>query len=180
MHNASVMYRENNQGLIDFEKWSALLPEKPARIIDVGCGNGKLCKKLSEMGHKVTGLDIVPGPYDRDGYDFVKHDLALGILPFEDDTFDLCLSFDVLEHLHQKWSYQVIWDMLRISREAILTIACEGGPPLHLTVKSPGWWLNRALQARLDANWRVLKVWKRNSKLPVILLHGKREEGETK
>jgi len=140
MHNASVDYRNNNQGIIRLQHWIGSLREKPASILEVGCGNGKLCNLLVDMGYDVTGLDIVPGPYDRIAYQFVKHDIGLGFLPFKDKEFDYCLSFDVLEHLEKKWIEHHIWDMLRVSKYLIGTVACFGKAPLHLTVQEPGYW----------------------------------------
>lgn len=141
-HNTLPGYRNNNQGIIRLRYWLSSLKEPPLSILEVGCGNGKLCKLLTGMGYDVTGLDIVPGPYsyDRDGYNFVEHDIARGRLPFTDNEFDCCLSFDVLEHLPRKWIEEHVWDMLRVSGAIIGTVACYERTPLHLTVKEHGWW----------------------------------------
>jgi len=141
MHNALPGYRQNNQGIIRLKSWLGKLKERPASILEVGCGNGKLCKLLSDMGYDVTGLDIVYGPYDRQGYEFVLHDIGLGRLPFEDKTFDYCLSFDVLEHLQSKWVEEHIWDMMRVSNQIIGTVACFERTFLHLTVREPEYWM---------------------------------------
>ncbi|WP_240375473.1 class I SAM-dependent methyltransferase [Bacillus piscicola] len=34
--------------------------EKSLRILDIGCGFGVTCIRLSELGHQVTGIDITP------------------------------------------------------------------------------------------------------------------------
>lgn len=140
MHHTLAGYRYNNQGIIRLPFWILSLKAKPASILEVGCGNGKLCKFLVDMGYDVTGLDIVPGSYDRDGYAFVQHDIQLGYLPFTDKEFDCCLSFDVLEHLDRKWVEHHIWDMLRVSDQIIGTAACFERTPLHITVEEPEWW----------------------------------------
>lgn len=139
MHNALPAYRNYNQGISRLPFWILSLKHKPASILDVGCGNGKLCKLLVDMGYDVTGLDIVHGPYERE-YPFIIHDITLGFLPFTDKEFDCCLSFDVLEHLPRKWVEQHIWDMLRVSDQIIGTAACFERKHLHLTVKEPEWW----------------------------------------
>lgn len=141
MHNTLPGYRYHNQGIKRLAFWILSLKAKPASILEVGCGNGILCKFLVDMGYDVTGLDIVPGSYDRAGYNFVQHDITLGFLPFTDNEFDCCLSFDVLEHLPRKWVEHHIWDMLRVSNSIIGTAACFERAPLHLTVKEPEYWM---------------------------------------
>jgi SAM-dependent methyltransferase len=142
MHNTFDDYRGKNWGLVTLPQWLNRL-KRPASILEVGCGNGKLCKLLSDLGYDVTGLDLVPGSYDRDGYNFVKHDITLSYLPFKDNEFDYCLSFDVLEHLPTKWVEQSIWDMFRVANSIVVSVACYGNEPLHLTVRPPEWWVEK-------------------------------------
>lgn len=149
MHNTFTSYRQNNWGVKTLVRWLGYLNNAPSSILEVGCGNGKLCKLLADMGYDVTGLDIVPGPYDRDGYDFVKHDMTKGRLPFEDKTFDYCLAFDVLEHLPQKWIEESLWDMFRVAHNVIILIPgnhelkYELKRRLHLTVRPADWWIEK-------------------------------------
>lgn len=142
MHHADVKYRTKNHGTLRLSYWIHLL-KRPASVLELGCGNGKLCQLLSDMGYDATGLDIVDGPYNRDGYNFVKHDITLGRLPFKDDEFDYCVSFDVLEHFPPKWIEEVIWDIFRVSRNVVLGVSCCRRGILHLTVKTPEWWLEK-------------------------------------
>lgn len=143
MHTANKRYRLNNHGIIRLRYWIHVL-RKPASILEVGCGNGKLCELLAYWGNDVTGLDITEGPYDRKGYKFIKHDITLGRLPFADDEFDFCLSFDVLEHLPQHWIEEVIWDIFRVSSNVVLGVSCcKRSGFLHLTVQPPEWWLEK-------------------------------------
>jgi SAM-dependent methyltransferase len=48
-----------------FEEWLAIEQEAMAyargRVLDVGCGPGRVCLYLQEQGHDVTGIDISPG-----------------------------------------------------------------------------------------------------------------------
>jgi ubiquinone/menaquinone biosynthesis C-methylase UbiE len=44
--------------------WAAMLlplmPDPPARIVDLGCGTGSLAVLLAQAGHEVTGIDSSP------------------------------------------------------------------------------------------------------------------------
>lgn len=70
-----------------------------ARIVDLGCGSGRLLDSLARRG-QVSALDMNP-----DSVEIAKsrghEDVQVGkveALPWEDDTFDLLTSLDVLEH----------------------------------------------------------------------------------
>jgi glycosyltransferase involved in cell wall biosynthesis len=80
---------------------SKLLKSKPpSKILDLGCSSGLLAERLVEMGHHVTGVDVVEiaGVAERTNH-FVKADLNDGI-PIEVGAgFDIVLAADVFEHL---------------------------------------------------------------------------------
>ncbi|MGH9081414.1 MAG: glycosyltransferase, partial [Acidimicrobiales bacterium] len=72
----------------------------PSKVLDLGCSGGRLAKRLREMGHHVTGVDVneIAGVYERTDA-FFRADLNDGI-PFEVGSgFDVVLGADVLEHL---------------------------------------------------------------------------------
>jgi glycosyltransferase involved in cell wall biosynthesis len=78
-----------------------LTEQKPKRILDLGCSNGRLGELLRLAGHTVVGVDAVKLDGVGDRLDeFVEADLNLGI-PYEAGTgFDVVLGADVLEHLN--------------------------------------------------------------------------------
>jgi 2-polyprenyl-3-methyl-5-hydroxy-6-metoxy-1,4-benzoquinol methylase len=45
-----------NQAIVN-----AVIAVKPASVLDIGCGEGWLAKKLYDQGIRVSGIDIVPG-----------------------------------------------------------------------------------------------------------------------
>jgi SAM-dependent methyltransferase len=80
---------------------STLLKSRPAsRILDLGCSSGLLAERLQEMGHEVTGVDMVEiaGVGERTTA-FFQADLNEGIPPEVGSEFDIVLAADVLEHL---------------------------------------------------------------------------------
>jgi len=104
------------------------LPE-PARILDAGCGSGRNMVELSRLG-TVTGVELsatsVALARERD----VGEVIAGSVLemPFADDSFDLAVSLDVIEHLE---------DHLAALRELRRTVAPGGA--LLITVPAYQW-----------------------------------------
>ena len=173
MHNSHLGYMHRNQGVAVMCDWLHLLKDKnnsihnpwtdtPISIIEVGCGNGMLCDLLGRMSFDVTGIDIFDGHmYDRTRYKFLEHDMTVTPYPYEDNQFDYCVSFDVLEHLYEKNIDATLSEMARISRNMIIKVASSGTPPLHLTVKSPGWWLEKLIKNCPDFSWSLVRNYER-------------------
>jgi SAM-dependent methyltransferase len=83
---------------IDFLTRTGLLQE-PRRVLEIGCGQGRLLQILHDAGHIAAGIDLAQEALDRcpSGLD-VR--VAEGTqLPFGAAAFDLVLSFDVFEHI---------------------------------------------------------------------------------
>jgi SAM-dependent methyltransferase len=77
---------------------SRLLPpaSEGKRIVLIGCGDGGERPHLASLGFEMVGLDISPSP----GTDLVADAHQL---PLKDESFDVALSMQVLEHLHSPW-----------------------------------------------------------------------------
>lgn len=81
------------------------LIEKPKNVCDVGCGNGVFTYFLKGVsGCKITGVDGSAYALQKAstlGFDSLFHvkDFSSDCLPFEDNSFDLVINKDVLEHL---------------------------------------------------------------------------------
>lgn len=83
------------------------LPRERARILDVGCGRGALARRLSELGHRVSGVEPDPecvrvaraSGVDAHAASFPSGDLsALGALRFDALVFSRTLHhIDPLE-----------------------------------------------------------------------------------
>ena len=175
MHYSSPGYRKNNQGLAVLCDWLHLLryedgtvhepwSKRPKiSVIEIGCGNGKLCNLLSSLTFDVTGIDIVDGPYERKGYKFKTLDFANAMsspkVNWTKEEFDYCISFDVLEHISEKDVSYALTNMGHIAKNIILKVACSGEPPLHLCVKSVGWWLNQLTIYLPNFSWEIVRLY---------------------
>ncbi len=70
------------------------------RVLDLGCAEGYLARRLTAMGYKVVGIDR-PGQMlneASEGLTLVEADLDLG-MPNVPGRFDFVLCADILEHL---------------------------------------------------------------------------------
>ena len=77
--------------------------DRGARILEIGSIPGQFTAMLKQLGFSVQGVDLDPGRVD--GF-WQKHDLPVEKvdieqqkLPFPDDTYDVAIFAEVLEHL---------------------------------------------------------------------------------
>ena len=76
-----------------------LLPEPPKRVLEVGCGEGRVSRDLRSRGFDPVGIDISPTlvrlaqEADVDG-SYLLADAAS--LPFDDDEFGLVVAYNTL------------------------------------------------------------------------------------
>jgi ubiquinone/menaquinone biosynthesis C-methylase UbiE len=96
---AAERYEPFTRALLD------LIPPSPARVVDLGCGEGVFARELAARGFTVTGVDVAPAAVrhaaeaDPDGT-YVIGDMCA--LPFDDGSFDLAvarISFQDVENL---------------------------------------------------------------------------------
>ncbi len=83
----------------------SVLAHKPQRILDIGCGNGYLCRLLTDAGVDCIGIEPAP-----EGLELAKKLVPEGKFYvrscYEDPTtsdlgkFDLIVSTEVIEHLY--------------------------------------------------------------------------------
>ncbi|HED64073.1 MAG TPA: class I SAM-dependent methyltransferase [Planctomycetes bacterium] len=91
-----------------------LAGERPARVLDLGCGNGGFLPGLAEIADRVFPSDIsaeslvhcadrgFPGGVVSSGY----------ALPYADESFDLVCMFDAIEHIED--DQRVLREVARI------------------------------------------------------------------
>jgi SAM-dependent methyltransferase len=99
-------------------------------VLDIGCGYGYGSHFLSAKAKSVTGIDYHPPAiayaaerYQAPNLKFLQHD-ANNRLPFEDASFDLVVSSEVLEHI-------------RSQRELLLEIDRVGRRGGYAIIKTP-------------------------------------------
>jgi SAM-dependent methyltransferase len=92
------------------------LPVK--RVLDAGAGNGIVANRLKAMGIDVVAIDHSEAAMAR--VETPKLVADIGDLPFADDTFDLVLASEVLEHLPNEVFVAARREMGRVARRWVL------------------------------------------------------------
>ncbi len=148
----------------------------PARILDAGCGSGRNMVELARFG-TVTAVELsgtsVALARERDVGEVISGSVLE--MPFAEDSFDLAVSLDVIEHLQ---------DDLAALRELRRTVVPGGA--LLITVPAYQWlwsghdeinhhhrrYTRRSLQRVAEqAGWRQLRTTYFNSLLlPAAIL----------
>lgn len=89
-----------------YPKVMELLPkDKNARILDVGAGEGYLCKLARDAGYtNVEACDFRPDFFLVDGVPFHQADLN-GDLPLPDASVDCVVTIEVIEHIENHFKF---------------------------------------------------------------------------
>lgn len=96
----------------------SLIPKDVDSILEVGCGDGRIINPLVKKYKKVCGLDI-----SQESLENVKAQKVKGRieeLPFEDNSFDIVLCCEVLEHLPFKVYEKSLKEMERVAKKYII------------------------------------------------------------
>ena len=101
------------------ERWIA--PQ--SHVLDLGCGNGELLAHLQQrLGVSGYGLEIDEEKINEaiaNGLSIIEQDLNDGLSRFADNSFDTVVMARALQAV--KNPDQLLLDMLRVGREAIIT-----------------------------------------------------------
>lgn len=162
-HAENVGYQTNNMGMRLLDFWKNIPLTNP--IIEIGCGNGQVCQYLQGRGFTISGSDVVPGDYERN-YPFQLFDITKLPWPYTDRQFGTALVFDVFEHLESSVLPAVFCELLRVSRNQIISIpdyASQCG--YHLTVLSIPQWLDW-LHTYSSSQWTLIAVADRDFNHP--------------
>jgi len=86
----------------------SLVPENSGKILDVGCGEGLLGKRIKDLYNNthVTGIELNKTSCEeaeKNIDQIICGNIETLDLPFEKDHFDCIITGDVLEHLVDPW-----------------------------------------------------------------------------
>jgi len=148
-------------------------PLNPSRTLDAGCGEGETLARLGTLlGERVAAVDLSDYSVARVRERLPAVDARVASvtdLPFGDDSFDLVLCLEVLEHLREPGA--AVAELARVgSRDVIISVPHEpwfqvgsllrgkyvsslGNHPEHLNHYS-----RRTLRALLERNLQIRAI----------------------
>jgi len=96
-------------------------------VLDVGCNDGELVNYLGSIGKRAAGIDIDENliAKAKRKYPHIEFKVASAeSIPYNDDSFDTCVAWNLLEHLED--DKKGFTELLRVARKnVILTIPRE-------------------------------------------------------
>ncbi len=118
-YNASPTWgkQKDSANQIRINKTVSLIPPEVKSILDVGCGDGAVTNSLVRS-HDVTGIDVSDEAIKH--FKGKAHIGSLEDLPFPNQSFDLVVSAEVLEHLPVSIYQASLKEMQRVAKSYII------------------------------------------------------------
>jgi SAM-dependent methyltransferase len=138
------------------EKLSVLLP-RDTRILDVGCGDGKVDSLITGLRPDVEihGIDVLVRPQTY--IPVIQFDGAR--IPHPDASFDVVMFVDVLHHCQDP--AQLLADAKRVTRSSVLIKDhTREGLLAYQTLRFMDWFGNAHYGVSLPNNFWTLQQWK--------------------
>lgn len=100
---------------------------EPKQVIEIGVGNGYTTRELRSFGIEVTTVD-----FDSS----LQPDLVASVcdIPLKDNVADVCLCFQVLEHLPFDQFVPAVKELARVSRKWVFLSLPDCRPALGLSL----------------------------------------------
>ncbi len=111
------LYNQPNH-LTDAKNIVNLIPSSAAKVLDAGCGTGRLATVLNS--EKYFGVDLASHLLEKAKTNFPNHKFDLmniKYLVFPDESFDAVLSITVLKHFHRKEVTGVFNELVRVCKK---------------------------------------------------------------
>lgn len=109
--------------------------DKDAEILEVGSAPGQFTIMLDRLGYSVRGVDLDPERltplWRKYGIDVAQADIENDKLPFPDESFDIVLFMEILEHLRLD-PFHALREVRRVLRpNGRIVVSTPNITPLH-------------------------------------------------
>lgn len=124
-------------------------------VLDAGCGSADVVRYFLSKGYDAKGIELSLDVLKTHAPDLLKNKKvsqgSLDKLPYNDNTFDVVFSSEVLEHIPEEDISSVVNEFYRVSKKYVfLTISLRPSSNFnkyHITLKNRNWWENEFLKA---------------------------------
>ncbi len=156
-------------------------------VIDIGCGAGIYLKEFQKKGVEILGYDGSPAALEESlvGDKIKLHDLEKPL--FLKRKFDLCLCFEVAEHLEFRYSEVLVDTLVRLAPVIVFTAATPGQGPESIghineqphefwieLFRKKGFYLDKELTEKIRKEMKEKKVvWWITKNLMIFKKHEK-------
>jgi SAM-dependent methyltransferase len=138
--------------------WCSRLIPLNSKVLDVGCGDGRLARLIAEKRPDISirGIDVLQ-----------RNDAVIPIdtfdgksIPYGEDSFDVVMFVDVLHHASQPMT--LLREAVRVARHAIvIKDHLAEGSLAHLTLRVMDWVGNARHGVALPYDYWSLAKWHR-------------------
>jgi 2-polyprenyl-3-methyl-5-hydroxy-6-metoxy-1,4-benzoquinol methylase len=145
---------------------------RAARVLDIGCGEGRFAGTLARQGAEVVAVDVAEEPLRRARDRYPALDLRLAepeaALPLEDSSFDVVWAGETIEHVAD--TAQWLSELRRVLRSAglLLLSTPDHGPLTRLRLGLA----RKAFEARFDPRSDHLRFYTRRSLAALLVDFG--------
>ena len=147
---ADPRYSYYSPGYVFFPLFKRMVRKHEGTLLDLGCGSGRVARKLYDLGFDVTLSDFVRVPLqhkETERLPFVKINIY-GQWPKK--NWDWVYCCDVMEHIPPERIDKSLSNIMSHCKQAFFSICFtpdhfggEIGETLHLTVKPFVWWRDK-------------------------------------
>lgn len=113
-------------------------PYIKGELLELGCGEGRGVELLAPLANSYTGIDKIKEIVDRLSAQYPEYSFSDGVFPpfpFEDNSFDSVITFQVIEHV--KKDEEFIQEIYRVLKPG--GVALVSTPNIKMTLSRNPW-----------------------------------------